>query len=575
MLKIFKYFRPIDWIISIIVILLTGVSVWLDLELPLYMGEIVQLLTSGSPVISDITSVGIKMLAVALFSAGITVLLTFLASLVSNRLSERLRKKLFTTVGGFSSAEINKFSTASLITRSTNDVSQVQHVVNMMLRMMLYAPIMAITAIFKIIERSRELTSITAIALGLMIALIVVMFLLVVPKFKIMQKNTDDLNAITRENLTGLKVIRANNAEDLQEQKFDHINNKLTKTILYTNKVSSFMMPGMNLIQSGLSLAIVWFGSYLMSINSINYATVTVFSQYAVHVLISFLVISMLFIMLPRGIVSAKRINEVLETKPTIVDGKGVSPSIKGQVEFKNVSFKYPDAESYILEDISFTAKQGQTIAFIGSTGSGKSTLINLIPRLFDATDGEVLIDGENIKDYKISELNNKLGYIPQKALLFSGSLRENVAYGNNSASDDEIINALKIAQAEGLIEKLEGGLDAYISQGGKNVSGGQRQRVCIARAILKNPEIYIFDDSFSALDYATDKKLRNALKKYTKDTTKLIVAQRIGTIMDADEIIVLDEGKIVGRGKHKDLLQSCKIYSEIAYSQLSKEELM
>lgn len=575
MLKIFKYFKPLDWFISIIVILLTGVSVWLDLELPLYMGEIVQLLTSGNPVVSDITSVGIKMLAVALFSAGITVLLTFLASLVSNRLSERLRKKLFTTVGSFSSAEINKFSTASLITRSTNDVSQVQHVVNMMLRMMLYAPIMAITAIFKIIERSRELTSITAIALALMIALIVVMFLLVVPKFKIMQKNTDDLNAITRENLTGLKVIRANNAEDLQEQKFDHVNNKLTKTILYTNKVSSFMMPGMNLIQSGLSLAIVWFGSYLMSINSINYATVTVFSQYAVHVLISFLVISMIFIMLPRGIVSAKRINEVLETKPTILDGKGVSPSIKGQVEFKNVSFKYPDAESYILEDISFTAKRGQTIAFIGSTGSGKSTLINLIPRLFDATDGQVLIDGENIKDYKISELNNKLGYIPQKALLFSGTLRENVAYGNNNASDDEIINALKIAQADNLIEKLEGGLDAYISQGGKNVSGGQRQRVCIARAVLKNPEIYIFDDSFSALDYATDKKLRNALKKYTKDATKLIVAQRIGTIMDADEIIVLDEGKIVGRGKHKDLLQNCKIYSEIAYSQLSKEELM
>lgn len=574
MLKILKYFRPIDWVISIVVIMLTGVSVWLDLELPLYMGEIVKLLTSSSPVVSEIMNVGVKMLIVALSSALITVLLTFLASLVSNGLSERLRKKMFTTVGSFSSAEINKFSTASLITRSTNDISQVQQVVNMSLRMMLYAPIMAITAVFKIIERSTELTSVTAIALGIMVAMIVVMFMLVVPKFKIMQKNTDDLNAITRENLTGLKVIRANNAEDLQEQKFEVVNQKLTKTILFTNKVHSFMMPGMSLIQSGLSLAIIWIGSYLMSVNAIDYPTVTVFSQYAVHVLISFLVISMIFIMLPRGIVSAKRINEVLDTKPSILDGKGVCPSIKGCVEFKNVSFKYPDAEDYVLENISFVANKGETVAFIGSTGSGKSTLINLIPRLFDATDGEVLIDGENIKDYKISELNDKLGFVPQKAVLFSGSLRENVAYGKNDASDEEIMNALKTAQAEGLVEKLEGGLDSYISQGGKNVSGGQRQRIAIARAIIKNPEIYIFDDSFSALDYQTDKKLRTALKKQTKDATKLIVAQRIGTIMDADQIIVLHEGKIVGHGKHKDLLKSCKVYSEIAYSQLSKEEL-
>lgn len=576
MLKVFKYFRTIDWIISVIIVGLTGLSVFLDLELIDYTGEIVSVLTSGALKTSDIWAVGLKMLLVALSSAALTLLLSYLAAKVSNKLAERLRYEMFKIVGSFSTAEIKKFSTASLITRSTNDVSQIQQVVNMMLRMMLYAPIMAVTAVVKIVNKNIALTSATAGALGILIVMIVVMFLLVVPKFKVMQQQTDDLNAITRENLTGLKVIRANNAEDIQEAKFDNVNTRLTKTILFTNKVSSFMMPGMSLIQSGLSLVIVWLGAYLLGNGAVDYATITVFSQYGVHILISFLVISMIFIMLPRGIVSARRIIEVLNTKSSIVDGNGVDETNEiGTVEFRNVSFRYPDAEDNVIENISFKAERGQTIAFIGSTGSGKSTLINLVPRLFDATSGQVLIDGKDIREYKLNQLNDKLGYVPQKAILFSGTLKENVAYGKIDASDEEIVDALKIAQADNLLERLDGGLDAHISQGGKNVSGGQRQRLAIARAVIKKPEIFIFDDSFSALDYSTDKKLRAALKKKTKDSTKLIVAQRIGTIMDADQIIVLDKGKIVGHGTHKQLLEKCKVYQEIAYSQLSKEELM
>ena len=574
MLKIFKYFRPIDWVISILIIALTGVSVLLDLKLPEYMSELVTLITASSANTGEIWEVGLKMLLVTLASTGVTILLTYSAARVASGLAARLRSNIFQTVGTFSSAEMNKFTTASLITRSTNDVSQVQQVVTMMLRMMLYAPIMAITAVVKIIEKNAELTAATAIALGFMIAMIVVMFMLVVPRFKLVQKQTDDLNAVTRENLTGIRVIRANNAENAQEKKFENVNNKVTRTTLFINRVQSFMMPGMTLIQNALSLTIVWLGAYLMGRAAIDYSTVYLFSQYAVHVLMSFLVISMIFIMLPRGMVSAKRITEVLDTKPSIVDGEGREQTEKGQVIFENVSFKYPDAEDYVLENISFTAKAGETVAFIGSTGSGKSTLINLVPRLFDVTEGRVLVNGVDVREYKLKELNNVLGYVPQKAVLFSGTLRENVCYGKQGATDEDVLESLKIAQAEGLLEKLEGGLDAHISQGGKNVSGGQRQRLSIARAVIRKPDIYIFDDSFSALDYSTDKKLRIALKRHTKNATKLIVAQRIGTIMDADKIIVLDEGKIVGCGKHKELLESCDVYREIAYSQLSKEEL-
>ena len=573
MFKIFKYFRTIDWIAWGAIAILTGISVWLDLRLPEYMSQMVDLITVNSANTSAIMDVGVRMLIVSLCSAGVTILLTFSASRVSAGLAKRLRTQMFQTVGSFSTAEMNKFSTPSLITRSTNDIAQVQQVVNMMMRMMMYAPIMAVMAIVKIVQRNAELTGATAIALGVMVALIVVMFMLVVPKFKVVQKQTDALNAVTRENLTGIRVIRANNAEDIQEEKFENVNNNLTKTTLFINKVQSFMMPGMTLIQTALSLTIIWLGSFLMSQGAIEYGTIYLFSQYAVQVLISFLVISMIFIMLPRGMVSARRITEVLDTKSSITDGEGKLAE-RGEVVFENVSFKYPDAEEYILSNISFSARPGETVAFIGSTGSGKSTLINLVPRLFDATEGRVLIGGIDVKDMKIHDLNEMIGYVPQKAILFSGTLRENVTYGKNDASDEEVIEALKIAQADGLIEKLEGGLDAHISQGGKNVSGGQRQRIAIARAVIKNPLVYIFDDSFSALDYTTDKKLRLALKKKTAQATKLIVAQRIGTIMDADQIIVLDQGNIVGVGKHKELLETCEVYREIAYSQLSEEEL-
>jgi len=574
MLKIFKYFRPIDWVGAFLIVSLTAFSVLLDLRLPEYMSELVTLITDRTASSSQIWSVGLKMLGVALLSTVVTIVLTYGAAKIASGLAARLRLNIFKTVGSFSNAEMNKFTTASLITRSTNDVSQVQQVVTMMLRIMLYAPIMAITAVVKIVKKSTELSSVTGIALGVMIALIVVMFILVVPKFKKIQQQTDELNNITRENLTGIRVIRANNAEETQEDKFENVNNRVTKTILYVNRVQSFMMPGMSFIQSALSLTIVWLGSYLMSQAVIDYSTIYLFSQYAVHVLMSFLIISVIFITLPRGMVSARRITEVLDTKPSILDGNSEKGERSGEVVFENVSFKYPDAEDYILENINFTAKAGQTIAFIGSTGSGKSTLINLVPRLYDVTSGKVFVNGQDVKDYKISDLNNIIGYVPQKAVLFSGTLRENVTYGKNNASDEDVIEALNIAQASSLVERLEGGLDYYISQGGKNVSGGQRQRISIARAVIKKPDIYIFDDSFSALDYSTDKKLRMALQKHTKDATKLIVAQRIGTIMDADQIIVLDKGKIVGQGKHKELLENCEVYKEIAYSQLSKEEL-
>ena len=590
MFKLMRYFKWYEWLLTLLIVGMTVLQVFADLYLIDRMGEIVGLIQSlkYDAVIStaDIWAVGIKMLICVAIIITLTIMETLLAAYIASNLAKRLRKGVFDSVLGFSMEEMNSFSTASLITRTTNDITQVQQVMTMMLRMMLYAPIMAISAVVKIIDKSVTLSWTTAIAIVCLLILLVTMFLFVVPKFNIIQKQTDKLNGVTRENLTGLRVVRAYSAEDIQQEKFENVNKNLTKTNLFVNRVSSILMPGMTLIMSGLSLAIVWISAYLINKDPAFVETMSIFTQYAMHVVISFLVISMLFIMFPRGQVSARRIQEVLKTKSKIVDGNVDEETIKssteslgyempkGEVEFKNVSFKYPDADGYVLENISFKATKGQTVAFIGSTGSGKSTLINLIPRFYDVTEGEVLVDGVNVKNYKLKTLNNKLGYVPQKGILFSGTVDSNIKYGDENASEQQVAKALHIAQATSFVSKLDGGINYAISQGGKNVSGGQKQRLSIARAVVKEPEIYIFDDSFSALDYKTDKALRAALKKETKEATKLIVAQRIGTIMDADQIIVLDKGKTVGMGTHKELLKKCKIYRELAYSQLSKEEL-
>lgn len=579
MLRLLKYFKAKEWIMCVFVIAIIVCQVWLEMRLIRYMGEIVSLIQNYASGVGQLSAemlwgVGWKMLVCAglMFVAAICV--NFLASMVASGFAKRLRFETFKKVNNFSMEEMNKFSTASLITRSTNDIKQVEQTIFMSLRMAIMAPTMAAFSIKEIIGSSMELTWTTAGALALMFGLVMFMVFVAVPKFSKIQKKTDRINAVTRENLTGLRVVRAYNAEQEQQEKFEEVNKDLTKTTLFVNRVTAFLFPGMDIIMNGLSLAIYWFGAYLINMGSIEYFTLVTFTQYAMHVLMSFMFISMLFIMIPRGIVSARRIKEVLSTQTKIHDGADVEQKTsKGTIEFKNVGFRYPDAEVEVLENISFVANQGETVAFIGSTGSGKSTLVNLIPRFFDATSGEILIDGKNIKDYKQQDLSAILGFVPQKGYLFSGTIKSNLAYGKHDATEEEMYEALDIAQAN-FVKDFEDGLDHEIAQGGTNVSGGQRQRLCIARAVIKKPEIYVFDDSFSALDYKTDKVLRKRLKQETKDATKIIVAQRIGTIIDADKIIVLDEGKMVGYGTHKQLLETCEVYKEIALSQLSKEEL-
>lgn len=578
MFRLMKRFIWYDWLIAISIFGLTIFQVWIELKLPEYMGSIIGVLTQPglTPTKALIWQKGGTMIGIVLGSVAITIVTSCLASFVATGLARRVRRDVFSKVGSFSLEEMNRFSTPSLITRSTNDVTQIQQVMGMMLRMALYAPTMAIMAVVKIVNLNMQLTLTTGIAIVVMVGLVMTMLITVVPKFKIIQKLTDKLNGVTRENLTGIRVVRAYSAENIQEDKFDGVNKKLTKTTLFTNRMGSIIMPGMSLIINGLSLAILWVGAYLLKDSVTSYSVVTQFSQYSIQVLMSFMFVALLFIMLPRASVSARRILAMLNTKTKIHDGEYNVENNKaeGEIEFRNVSFKYPDAEGYILHDISFKANKGETVAFIGSTGSGKSTLINLIPRFYDVSEGEVLLDGVNVKEYKLADLNNKIGYVPQKGVLFSGTVDENICYGKEDATEEEIKKALKVAQASNFVGRLENGRNYHISQGGKNVSGGQRQRLSIARAVIKKPEIYIFDDSFSALDYKTDKALREALKKETSEVTNLIVAQRIGTIMDADRIIVLDKGKMVGMGKHKELLKNCKVYKEIAYSQLSKEEL-
>lgn len=584
MLKIFKYLKKKELIMVAASILFIVGQVWLDLKLPDYMSEITKLVTTEGSHISDVLTEGAKMLFCALGSVAMSVIVGFFAAKIAAGFSKRLRSMLFKKVSDFSMEEINGFSTSSLITRSTNDVTQVQMLIAMGLQVMIKGPILAVWAVCKILGKSWQWTAVTGGAVLVLFIIIGIALIFAFPKFKVIQTYTDNLNRVTRENLMGIRVVRAYNAEGYQQKKFEKANEDLTYTHLFTGRVMSIMSPGMQLIMSGLSLAIYWIGAHLINAAAMNdkidlFSDMVVFSSYAIQVVMAFTMMVMIFIMAPRASVAAKRINEVLETKPNIVNGnlKSTSKDIKGEVEFKNVSFKYPDAADYILKNISFKAKRGQTVAFIGSTGSGKSTLVNLIPRFYDATEGEVLIDGVNVKEYNLESLYNKLGYVSQKTVMFSGTVSSNVAYGENGLgeySEETVKRAVSIAQASDFVEGMENQYEAAVAQGGANLSGGQKQRLSIARAVCRKPEIYIFDDSFSALDYKTDRVLRSVLKKETADTTSIIVAQRIGTIKDADMIIVLDEGKIAGRGTHEELMKTCDIYRQIALSQLSKEEL-
>ena len=583
MFKLFKNLTKKDVITILISVVLIVFQVWLDLKLPDYMSEITRLVQTEGSTINDILVQGGYMLACAGGSLIAMIIVGYLTSSVSANFSRTLGKKVFEKVQGFSMEEIKLFSTSSLITRTTNDITNVQMLISMGTQLIIKAPITAVWAVFKILNKSWTWSMLTGLAVLILLVTIAILVLTVLPKFKIVQKLIDNINALTRENLTGIRVVRAFNAEKYQEDKFEVGNHKLTSTQLFNQRMMSIMPPIMYLIMNLLTLGIYFLGASLISDAGMAskltlFSDMVVFSSYAMQVIMSFLMLAMIFIMYPRASVSADRINEVLETEAKIKDGKFSGKTKKeGEVEFKNVSFMYPDSQEYVLKDISFTAKKGEVVAFIGSTGSGKSTLINLVPRFYDATRGEVLVDGINVKDYKLETLHNKLGYVPQRAVMFGGSVNYNVAYGENGKgkkSEKKIQEAVHVAQAEDFVLKMPETYNSYIASGGTNVSGGQKQRLAIARAIARDPEIYIFDDSFSALDYKTDFVLRSELKKYTKNATSLIVAQRIGTIINADKIIVLDKGECVGMGTHQELMKTCKVYQEIAYSQLSKEEL-
>lgn len=584
MLKVFKYLKRNEWIFVLCSVAFIVVQVWLDLKLPDYMAEITTLIQMEGTTVSDIMTPGAYMLLCAVGSMVATVIVGFFAARVAAGLAKRLRGLVFEKTLSFSMEEMNHFSTASLITRSTNDITQIQFIIAMGLQVIIKAPIVAIWAITKIADKSWQWTTATGVAVLVLCMMLAVIILFALPKFKIIQTLTDNLNRVTRENLTGIRVVRAYNAENYQQEKFEQANSDLTKTNLFANRLMAIISPGMTFIMSGLSVAIYWIGAYLIHEAAMMdritiFSDMVVFSSYAMQVVMAFMMVSMIFIMLPRATVSAKRILEVLETKTNIIDGNVTEgkPGVVGEVEFNNVSFAYPDAEEPILHNISFRAKKGETVAFIGSTGSGKSSLINLIPRFYDVSEGEILVDGVNVKDYKQEALHDKIGYVSQSAVLFSGDVTSNVSYGESGHMEPSlqaVKDAVEIAQGKEFVEKLDGQYKGHISQGGMNVSGGQKQRLSIARAIYRKPEIYIFDDSFSALDYKTDRALRAALKKETANATTLIVAQRIGTIKDADRIIVLQDGEIVGNGTHEQLMDNCKTYQEIAYSQLSKEEL-
>lgn len=584
MIKLLKNLTKKEWFLALISLILIIVQVWLELKMPDYMSEITVLVQTEGSQMSDIIKNGAYMLGCAFGSLVSAVIVGYLVATVAANFSKSVRKKLFDKVEDLAMSEVKGFSTSSLITRTTNDITQVQMLVAMGLQLMIKAPITAIWAITKILNKSWQWSMTTGIAVLILLTVISILTIIVMPRFKIVQKLTDKINGVTREKLTGIRVVRAFNAENYQENKFEDVNTKLTNQQMYNQKKFAIMQPVMYLVMYFLTLAIYFIGAYLIRdasmVNKLGlFGDMVVFSSYAMQVIMSFLMLAMIFMMSPRAQVSANRINEVLDTDITIKDGNINTNKTNevGTVEFKNVSFKYPDADEYLLKNISFKANKGETVAFIGSTGSGKSTLINLVPRFYDATEGEVLVDGVNVKDYTQEFLHNKIGYVPQKAVMFNGTVNSNIAYGDNGKgeiSEEKIKKAIEVAQGKEFVEKMNEKYDTHIAQGGTNVSGGQKQRLAIARAIARNPEIYIFDDSFSALDYKTDSLLRKALKEYTKDATSLIVAQRIGTIMNADKIIVLEDGVSVGMGTHKELLKNCDVYKEIALSQLSKEEL-
>lgn len=584
MLKLLKDFTKKDYLIIFIAILLIVFQVWLDLKLPDYMSEITVLVQTEGSQMSEILEQGGYMLLCAGGSLVSAIIVGYLASLLSASFSRTLMKKLFEKVENFGMEEINKFSTSSLITRTTNDVTNIQMFISMGLQMLIKAPITAVWAVLKILNKSWQWSAVTGVAVLFLLVTVSILMFLVLPRFKRVQSLIDNINGLTRENLTGLRVVRAFNAKEYQQDKFEVGNKELTGTQLFNQRAMALMSPVMYLIMNLVTLAIYVVGSHLIDAAGMAdkitlFGNMVVFSSYAMQVIASFLMLAVIFIMYPRASVSADRIAEVLDSQTHIKDGNINTDTTdkKGEIEFKNVSFKYPDGDEYVLKNISFTAKKGETVAIIGSTGSGKTTLINLIPRFYDVTEGEVLVDGVNVKDYSQNFLHNKLGYVPQRAVMFSGSVNYNVSYGDNGKGEipeEKIKKAISIAQATDFVEKMPEKYESHIAQGGTNISGGQKQRLAIARAIARDPEIYIFDDSFSALDYKTDFMLRDELNKYTKDSTNIIVAQRIGTILNADKIIVLENGECVGMGTHKELLENCKVYQEIAYSQLSKEEL-
>ena len=583
MIKIFKNLHKKEMLFIIISIVFIVIQVWLDLKIPEYMSNITKLIQLNSANMNDILNQGLWMLLCSLGSLLLAIFVGYFAAYVGTSFEKKLRRNMFEKVESFSMEEIQKFSTSSLITRTTNDITQVKMFLIMGIQMLAKAPIMAFMAIMKIMGKEWTFSLITIIGVIIILLLVTVLIFVVIPKFKKVQKLTDDINKITRENLTGIRVVRAYNAEDYQLNKFENVNDDLTKTHMFTQRLMAIVSPVMTSVMSLLSLAIYWTGAYiinksLLADKIIVFSDMVVFSSYAVQIIISFMLLAALFIIYPRASVSISRINEVLSTNSKIKDGNiSKDNGLKGEVIFNNVSFKYPEAEEYVLKNISFKASNGEVIGVIGSTGSGKSTLVNLIPRFYDATEGEILVDGINIKDMKLEYLYNKLGYISQKPILFKGTVKNNISLGKVNGKKVDINNiekSLEVSQAEEFVNKMDKGINSKISQSGTNISGGQKQRLSIARAVSRNPEIYIFDDSFSALDFKTDYNLRKQLNKYTKNSTKFIVSNRIGTIKDADKILVLDNGILVGNGTHKELLNNCKVYREIAESQISKEEL-
>ena len=582
MLRLFRNLTKKDICLFLVAVVFIVLGVNLELTMPDYMSKITMLVQTEGSKMSEILLNGGYMLACAFGSMLISILVGYLIARVTSDFSLNTRNKLFNKVLSMGMQDVKAFNTSSLITRTTNDITQLEMVLGMGMQLLIKAPVTAVIAVTKILNKNWQWSLATGIAVVVLLTTIGILTVIVMPKFKIVQKLIDKLNGVTRENLTGIRVVRAFNAEEYQEGKFNDVNNRLTNQQLFNQRTFSIMQPMMYLVMHVLSMSIYFMGAFLIAESAMAdkltiFSEMVVFSSYAMQVIMSFLMIAMIITIMPRANVSANRINEVLDTVDSILDGNVKKGNEEGTVEFKHVYFKYPNAEEYVLEDISFKANKGDVVAFIGSTGSGKSTLINLVPRFYDVTSGEVLVDGVNVKDYDQNSLHNILGYVPQKAVMFNGSVKYNVSYGENGKGKKNnklIEEAIKVAQAEDFVTKMDDGYDSHIAQGGTNVSGGQKQRLAIARAIARKPEIYIFDDSFSALDYKTDSVLRKELKKYTKDATSLIVAQRIGTILYADKIIVLDEGKCVGMGTHKELLKNCEVYREIALSQLSKEEL-